>query len=73
MNKQGNQNHYQANVAAPIFKELVSIVKKTFVVRGVLQGALLSVLPHIEQAFIYGSVTKGEDHADSDVDVMLVG
>jgi predicted nucleotidyltransferase len=27
----------------------------------------------LEQAFIYGSVAKGEEHAGSDVDVMLVG
>ncbi|MGR6872900.1 nucleotidyltransferase domain-containing protein [Pseudomonas sp. HK3] len=48
-------------------------MKKTFGVRGVLQSALLSIMPKLEQAFIYGSVAKGEDHAGSDVDVMLVG
>jgi len=73
VSKQGNQNHYQANVSAPIFNELVSIVKKTFGVRGILQGALVTLMPHLKQAFIYGSVAKGEDHAGSDVDVMLVG
>jgi predicted nucleotidyltransferase len=71
--KQGNQNHYQANKAAPVFNELIAIVKKTFGVRGVLQSALLNIMPKLEQAFIYGSVAKGEDHAGSDVDVMLVG
>jgi len=73
VSKQGNQNHYQANVGSPIFNELISVVKKTFGIRGLLQGALASMLPQVEQAFIYGSVAKGEEHADSDVDVMLVG
>jgi predicted nucleotidyltransferase len=71
--KQGNQNHYQANNRSPIFNELVSIVKKTFGVAGVLQEALTPLFPQLSKAFVYGSVARGEDHADSDVDVMLVG
>lgn len=71
--KQGNQNHYQANAAAPIFNELKQIVKKTMGVAGVLQQGLATLLPQLEQAFIYGSIAKGEEHAGSDVDVMLVG
>lgn len=73
VSKQGNQNHYQANKASPIFNELASIVIKTFGVAGVLQAALTTLLPQLEQAFVYGSFAKSEDHADSDVDVMLVG
>ncbi|MDP3744857.1 MAG: nucleotidyltransferase domain-containing protein [Methylotenera sp.] len=71
--KQGNQNHYQANAAAPIFNELKQIVKKTMGVAGVLQQGLATLLPQLEYAFIYGSIAKGEEHAGSDVDVMLVG
>ena len=71
--KQGNQNHYQANVDAPIFNELKQIVKKTMGVAGALQLGLATLLPQLEHAFIYGSIAKGEEHAGSDVDVMLVG
>ena len=71
--KQGNQNHYQANVDAPIFNELKQIVKKTMGVAGALQLGLATLLPELEHAFIYGSIAKGEEHAGSDVDVMLVG
>lgn len=71
--KQGNQHHYQANRESPIFNELAAIVKKTFGVKGVLQAALAPLLPQLSQAFVYGSVAKGQDHAGSDVDVMLVG
>ena len=71
--KQGNQNHYQANKASPIFNELLAIVKKTFGIKGLLKAAIAPLAPQLEQAFIYGSVAKGEEHAGSDVDVMLVG
>lgn len=71
--KQGNQNHYQANANAAIFSELKQIVLKTFGLVGLLQAGLEPLLPQLEQAFVYGSVAKGEDHASSDVDVMLVG
>ena len=71
--KQGNQNHYQANKASPIFNELRAIVKKTFGIKGLLKAAIAPLAPQLEQAFIYGSVAKGEEHAGSDVDVMLVG
>jgi predicted nucleotidyltransferase len=73
VSKQGNQNHYQANESSPIFAELVAIVKKTFGIKEVLKGALAPILPSLEQGFIYGSMAKGEEHASSDVDVMLVG
>ncbi len=71
--KQGNQNHYQANKASPIFNELLKIVKKTFGIVGLLKAAIVPLVAQLEQAFIYGSVAKGEEHAGSDVDVMLVG
>lgn len=73
MHKQGNQNHYQANHASPIMHELVAIVRKTFGVAAVLKIALAPILPQLEQAFVYGSIAKGNEHAGSDVDVMLVG
>lgn len=69
----GNQNHYQANLSCPIFNELKQVVLKTFGIKGVLQQGLSGVLNEVEQAFIYGSVAKGEEHADSDIDLMLVG
>lgn len=73
VSKQGNQNHYQANKDCPIFNDILNIVKKTFGVKGVLQSALAPILPQLQQAFIYGSVAKGDEHNQSDIDVMLVG
>lgn len=69
----GNQNHYQANHNNPIFHELVQLVQKTFGIADQIKTALTSLSGQLEQAFIYGSVAKGEAHASSDVDLMLVG
>ena len=71
--KAGNQNHYQANANNPIYSELVSIVKKSFGVADEIREALKLFDENIELAFIYGSISKGTDTANSDVDLMLVG
>ncbi|MBB5201352.1 nucleotidyltransferase domain-containing protein [Glaciimonas immobilis] len=69
----GNQKHYQANHEAPIFEELRGIVLKTFGVADVLRAALHSVWPLVDFAFVYGSLAKGTEHANSDVDLMVIG
>lgn len=68
----GNQKHYQANQQSPIFAELCAIVTKTFGVADVLRAALLPLVPQIELALLYGSMAKGQAHANSDVDLMVV-
>lgn len=69
----GNQKHYQANRAAPIFEELRAIVLKTFGVADVLRQGLLPISSKATVAFVYGSVAKGTDTAKSDIDVMVIG
>ncbi len=71
--KQGNQNHYQANVSNPIFNELKQIVQKSFGIVDVIKFSLSTLLPQLNMAFIYGSIAKESEHAGSDIDVMLVG
>lgn len=68
----GNQAHYQANRAAPIFEEIRGIVIKTFGLADVLRAALADLAERIELAFIFGSVAKGTDTAASDIDVLVV-
>ena len=70
--KQGNQKHYQANAEAPVFAELRGLVLKTMGLADVLRAALAPLSPQIELAFVYGSVAKQQDTADSDIDVMIV-
>jgi len=72
MNKVGNQHHYQANPACPIYDELLGIAKKTFGVVDVIQSALLPFVSEVDFAFIYGSVAKSEESASSDIDLLVV-
>ena len=51
----GNQKHYRANRASPIFEELRGIVVKTFGVADVLREVLAPLAAKIRAAFIYGS------------------
>ena len=70
--RRGNQVHYQANPECPIYDELRGIVIKTFGIADVLREALAAVLPKVSFAFIYGSIAKGTETADSDIDIMIV-
>jgi len=70
--RMGNQRRYQANREAPIFEELRGIVLKTFGLAAVLREALSPLVDLIRAAFVFGSVAKGEDRADSDVDVLVI-
>jgi predicted nucleotidyltransferase len=69
----GNQVHFQANPASPIYEELRGILKKTVGVADVLREALAPLAPRIRAAFIYGSVARGDERPGSDLDVMIVG
>jgi predicted nucleotidyltransferase len=68
----GNQKHYQANASAPIFEELRGLVLKTSGLVDVLRAALAPLAAQIDQAFVYGSVAKGNDTAKSDIDLMVI-
>jgi predicted nucleotidyltransferase len=70
--KQGNQKHFQANAASPVFAELHSLVLKTSGLADVLRTALLPIAPQIAVAFVFGSMAKQQDTAASDVDLLVV-
>ena len=71
--RRGNQVYFQANDAAAIYHELVVLVAKTFGIGDFLRKALVPFSTRILVALIYGSVARGEHHATSDVDVLIVG
>ena len=68
----GNQKHFRANRAAPIFSDLRAIVLKTVGLAEPIKTALASSRERIELALIYGSFAKQSDHASSDVDLLIV-
>jgi predicted nucleotidyltransferase len=69
----GNQKHYQANPASPVFGELTGLVKKTVALAEPIREALATLADRIELALLYGSVAKGTDTAASDIDILIVG
>ena len=72
MEQVGNQKRYRANPDSPIHDELAAIVRKTFGLADPLREALAPLAEVIEIAFVYGSVAKGLDTSNSDIDLMLI-
>jgi predicted nucleotidyltransferase len=68
----GNQKHYQANASAPIFEELQGLVLKTSGLVDVVRMALAPLASKIDLAFVFGSIAKGKDNANSDIDLMVI-
>ena len=68
----GNQKHYQANRASPVFSELRGLIVKTSGLLVPLGAALARLRHRITAAFVYGSVAKGIDRATSDIDLMVI-
>jgi predicted nucleotidyltransferase len=69
----GNQKHFRANRASPVFGELQSLVLKTVGLTEPLRKALESHSDKIKAAFVYGSVAKGCDTTESDIDLIVIG
>ncbi len=69
----GNLRRFQANPQSPVFGELVAITRKTLGIEPMLREALLPLVSRLQAAWIYGSVAKQSDVAQSDIDVMLIG
>lgn len=69
----GRQVWFEANRESPVFPELRSLVRKTFGLTDILAEALSPLSERIERAFVFGSVAKGSDTAESDIDLMIIG
>jgi len=72
VSSQGNQKHYKANTAAPVFEELRGLVLKTSGLVDLLRTALAPLAARMDAAFVFGSVSKKQDTATSDIDLMVV-
>ena len=70
---QGNQVLYQANSQSPIFSEIKGLITKTVGIHDVIRSALASLGPEIQIVFVYGSVARQKERANSDVDLMVLG
>ena len=69
----GNQKHYRANQAAPIFEEVRGLIEKTVGLSESIKNCFAPYADTIKSAFVYGSVAQGADTAHSDIDLMVIG
>ena len=71
--REANLAYFQANHATPVYEELRGLIRKTAGIADLLRTALLPLAHSIERAFLYGSLARGEERSDSDVDLMVIG
>jgi predicted nucleotidyltransferase len=69
----GNQVHYQANQASPVYEDLRRFLTKTAGIADAIRLAFAPLAYRIQVAFIYGSVATAAHREASDVDVMVIG
>jgi len=71
--KRGNQLFFRADRDCTIFDELHGIAIKTIGLADRFREALVPLSSKVKIAYIYGSIARGEERAESDIDVMVIG
>jgi predicted nucleotidyltransferase len=71
--REGNQRLLSARRDSPVFDELRSFLSKTSGAPSVLREALAGFAAQIDVAFIFGSVARGRERAESDLDLFVIG
>jgi predicted nucleotidyltransferase len=69
----GKQVYFQANQKAAIFPELRGLFAKTVGLVDILRESLMPLADRLRAAFVFGSAARGELHASSDVDLLVIG
>lgn len=73
MYRRGRMAYYQANTDSPIYPELRGLMVKTAGLVDVLADVLEPFSRNLRTVFVYGSIARGGEQGDSDVDLMVVG
>ena len=71
--RRARQRAIRANTNYFLFDELRSIALKTFALKEPLQAALQPFKHQIQEAFVFGSIAKQTDTAQSDIDLIIIG
>ena len=71
--RRARQRAIKANPNYFLFEELRSIALKTFALKEPLLAALQPFTDLIHEAFVFGSIAKQTDTAQSDIDLIVVG
>lgn len=69
----GKRTYYSINERCPIVPELRSMFAKTVGLADVLRSALSAEVDQVSYAAVFGSLARGEQTAESDVDILIVG
>jgi predicted nucleotidyltransferase len=70
---EGRQTYYAANPGSPVLPELTGLVQKLAGAPVVLEAALRPLRSSIRCAFLFGSMARAAEGAESDVDLFVVG
>ena len=65
--------YFRAQKRSPIYRELRGIIEKTAGVIPIVQTILAPFGRKILCAFVYGSIARAQEHATSDIDLMVIG
>lgn len=71
--RDGVRTYFRAQKKSPIYRELRGIIEKTAGIVPTLQELLRPLDEKVTFAFIYGSIARAQEHAASDIDLMVVG
>jgi predicted nucleotidyltransferase/AraC-like DNA-binding protein len=69
----GRRIYYKAQANSPVFNALRELISKTAGLIPALQSEIAKFHRRIRWAAVYGSVARGKEGSDSDIDLLLVG
>ncbi|MBI3838070.1 MAG: nucleotidyltransferase domain-containing protein [Planctomycetia bacterium] len=70
---EGNRVYFAAEPECPFLAELRGLVEKTVGLVDVLRDVLRTHQKSIQVAFVHGSVARGKERSESDVDLIVIG
>jgi len=70
--REGNQRFLAARKDSPVYEELRAFIAKTSGVPYMVREALKEFEQQIKVAFIFGSVARAQERADSDLDLFVI-
>jgi predicted nucleotidyltransferase len=71
--REGTRAYVKADTRSPLFADLHGLVEKTAGLLPTLRRLLEQFDTRVDVAFVYGSIARGEEHATSDVDLLVIG
>ena len=73
LRRDGRRVYFKAETRSPLFGDLRGLIEKTAGVLPTLRAALAPFGDRINVAFVYGSMARRQERAESDVDLLVIG